>query len=170
MSEQQAKRNRLRKTAYAGVLAAFVFVGTELHVPTAIGHVNLGDVVILLSSYILGPFAAFPAAIGSATADLIGGYAQYVLPTFIIKGLMGLIAGLILRKGAGDKVSLPRKLIAAVIAEIIMVAGYFVVEAFFMYGVGAAAASIIPNCIQALAAIIGAIPLTYVKAFDKVRL
>ena len=171
MSEQQIKRNSLRKIAYAGVLAAFVFVGTELHVPTAIGHVNLGDLVILISSYILGPFAFLPAAIGSATADLIGGYAQYVLPTFIIKGLMGLVAGLVFRRDAEGKVSLPRKLIGAVIAELIMVAGYFAFESLpFMYGVSAALGSVVPNLIQAAAAIIGAIPLTYVKAFDKVRL
>ena len=53
----------LKKTAYAGVLAALIFVGTELHIPTAIGHINLGDLVILVSSYILGPFAFLPAAI-----------------------------------------------------------------------------------------------------------
>ena len=33
----------LKKIAYAGVLTALIFVGTELHIPTAIGHINLGD-------------------------------------------------------------------------------------------------------------------------------
>ena len=62
----EKNRNNLKKIAYAGVLAALVFVGTELHIPTAIGHINLGDLVILVSSYILGPFAFVPAAIGSS--------------------------------------------------------------------------------------------------------
>lgn len=171
MSEQQAKRNSLRKTAYAGVLAAFVFIGTELHVPTAIGHVNLGDLIILVSAFIMGPFALVPAAIGSALADLLAGYGQYVLPTFIIKGLMGFTAGLLLRKNKEGKVSLPRKLIAGITAEAIMVAGYFAFESLpFMYGTAAALGSVVPNLIQAGAAIAGAIPLMYVKAFDKVRL
>ena len=167
MSDQ---RKHLRKIAFAGVFAAFIFLGTEIHVPTAIGHVNLGDLIILVSSYILGPFAAIPAAIGSALADLLAGYAQYVAPTFMIKGLMGLVAGLIMRRKPHDKVSLPRKLIAAVTAEAIMIAGYFAFESLpFMYGVTAAIGSLVPNLIQAAAAIIGAIPLTYIKSFNNVR-
>ena len=65
MSNRNKNKNNLKTIAYAGVLAALVFVGTELHIPTAIGYINLGDLVILLSSYILGPLALLPAAIGS---------------------------------------------------------------------------------------------------------
>ena len=167
MSDQ---RKHLRKITFAGIFAAFIFIGTEIHVPTAIGHVNLGDVVILVSAFILGPIAAIPAAIGSALADLLAGYAQYIAPTFIIKGLMGLVAGLIMRRKTHDKVSLPRKLIAAVTAEAIMIGGYFAFESLpFMYGVTAATGSLIPNLIQATAAIVGAIPLTYIKSFSNVR-
>ena len=63
MSNNIKYKNNLRKIAYSGVLAALVFIGTELHIPTAIGHINLGDLVILVSAYILGPVAFFPAAI-----------------------------------------------------------------------------------------------------------
>ena len=82
--KENNNRNNLKKVAYAGVLAALVFIGTELHIPTAIGHINLGDLVILVSSYILGPLAFFPAAIGSTLADLLAGYPQYAVATFII--------------------------------------------------------------------------------------
>ena len=167
MSDQ---RRHLRKITFAGILAAFIFVGTEIHVPTAIGHVNLGDVVILVSAYILGPIAAIPAAVGSALADLLAGYPQYIAPTFIIKGLMGLVAGLILRRKPDHKVPFLKRLLAALIAEAIMIGGYFAFESLpFMYGVTAAIGSLIPNLIQAAAAIIGAIPLTYIKSFDNVR-
>ena len=165
MSDQ---RKHLRKITFAGILAAFIFIGTEIHVPTAIGHVNLGDVVILVSAFILGPIAAIPAAIGSALADLLAGYPQYIAPTFIIKGLMGLVAGLIMRRKPHGNVSLPRKLIAAVVAESIMIGGYFAFESL-MYGVTAATGSLIPNLIQATAAIVGAIPLTYIKSFNNVK-
>ena len=167
MSDQ---RKHLRKITFAGILAAFIFIGTEIHVPTAIGHVNLGDVVILVSAFILGPIAAIPAAIGSALADLLAGYPQYIAPTFIIKGLMGLVAGLIMRRKQGDKVPFIKRLIAAVVAEAIMIGGYFAFESLpFMYGVTAAIGSLIPNLIQATAAIVGAIPLTYIKSFSNVR-
>jgi uncharacterized membrane protein len=165
MSDQ---RRHLRKITFAGILAAFIFVGTEIHVPTAIGHVNLGDVVILLSGYILGPIAAVPAAIGSALADLLAGYPQYIAPTFIIKGLMGLVAGLIMRRKPDHKVPFIKRLVAALIAEAMMIGGYFAFESL-MYTTPAAIGSLIPNLIQAAAAMIGAIPLTYIKSFDNVR-
>ena len=40
MDNSKRNRNNLKKIAYAGVLTALVFVGTEIHIPTAIGHVN----------------------------------------------------------------------------------------------------------------------------------
>lgn len=162
MSIDNSKHN-LRIIAYSGVLAALVFTGTMIHVPTAIGHINLGDPVILISSYIMGPWGALPAAVGAALSDLISGYPQYVIPTFIIKGIMGLVAGLIMKTSGAGKVPLIRKISASLVAEAIMVAGYFAFESLpFMYGVTAAIGSIIPNLIQAGAAIIGAIPLTFV--------
>ena len=171
MSSKDKNRNNLKKIAYAGVLAALIFVGTELHIPTAIGHINLGDLMILVTSYIMGPFAFVPAAIGSTLADLLAGYPQYAVATFLIKGVMGLVAGLLLKRNAQRKVSLGRKLSASFIAELIMIAGYFAFESLpFMYGVEAALGSVIPNGIQASAAIVGAVPLMYVKLFDKYQL
>jgi uncharacterized membrane protein len=171
MSNKDKNRNNLRKIAYAGVLAALVFVGTELHIPTAIGHINLGDFVILLSSYIMGPFAFVPAALGSTLADLLAGYPQYAVATFRIKGFMGLVAGLLLKRNAQGGVSLGRKLSVSFITELIMIAGYFAFESLpFMYGVEAALGSVIPNGIQASAAIVGAVPLMYVKVFDRYQL
>ena len=168
MNDNLKYKNNLRRIAYSGVLAALVFVGTELHIPTAIGHINLGDLVILVSAYILGPVAFLPAAIGSTLADLLAGYPQYAAATFLIKGIMGLVAGILLKRNAQKKVSLARKLSASFIAEIIMIAGYFAFESLpFMYGVEAALGSVIPNGIQASAAIVGAVPLMYVKLFDR---
>ena len=170
MSIKEKNKKNLRKIAYAGVLAALTFVGTELHIPTAIGHINLGDLVILVSAYILGPFAFIPAAIGSTLADLIAGYPQYAVATFLIKGVMGFVAGLLLKRDSEGKVSLGRKLSASFAAEVIMIAGYFAFESLpFMYGVAAALGSVIPNSIQASAAIVGAVPLMYLKPFAVVR-
>jgi len=53
--------------------------------------------MIYLSVIILGPFfGAFAAGVGSMLADLLSGYAQYAVPTLIIKSIMALIMGLIL--------------------------------------------------------------------------
>ena len=156
---------KLRKVAICGLMAAFVFVATQIRIPTAIGYINLGDPVILISSFILGPIAFFPAAIGSALSDLLAGYAQYIIPTFIIKGLMGYVAGVALRK---FEITVLKKIIIGVIAEIIMIAGYFIFEALpFMYGPAAAAGSLFFNFIQGVAAVVIFVPVTSIPAVKK---
>ena len=156
-----SSRSNLRLIALCGIFAALVFIGTELKIPTAIGYMNLGDGVILIASYFLGPAAFFPAAIGSALGDLIAGYPVYIAPTFVIKGLMGITAAIIMAKSHGKKAAgFILRLLAGIAAELIMVGGYFVFE-MFMYGQEAAAGSVVFNLIQAGVAIVIAIPMTY---------
>lgn len=151
-------RTNILKLTVAGVFTALVLLSTQLKVPTAIGYANMGDGVILLASYLLGPAAFFPAAIGSALADLMAGYAPYIPATFVIKGLMGLAAGFIMKN---EKVTVIRRLIAFIAAEAIMVAGYFAFEALpFMYGPAAAAGSILFNLGQGAVGILVAMLLT----------
>ncbi len=160
-SFKNRSRSHMRIVAECGILAALVFIGTELRIPTALGFMNLGDGVILIASYFLGPYAFFPAAIGSALGDLIAGYPVYIAPTFVIKGLMGLAASLIMARSAGKKaLGILIRIAAGIAAELIMVSGYFAFEAL-MYGVEAASGSVLFNLIQAGVAILLAIPLTY---------
>jgi uncharacterized membrane protein len=164
MSDNPRKNNtrsKLRIIAECGILAALVFIGTELRIPTALGFINLGDGVILIASYFIGPAAFFPAAIGSALGDLIAGYPVYIAPTFIIKGLMGLVAALIMSRSTGKNgLSILVRAGAGLIAELIMVGGYFSFESV-MYGVEAALGSVAFNLIQGAVAIVLAIPLTF---------
>lgn len=155
------KKSNLRKIAIGGILAAFVFIGTELHIPTAIGFMNLGDAVILLAAYLVGPAAILPAALGSALGDLLAGYPVYIIPTFVIKGLMALVAALVFGNHHGKKPAFIKRLTAGLASEAVMIAGYFIFEVF-LYGIVSASGSILFNLIQAAAAIIVAIPLTYV--------
>lgn len=161
-SSKTKARSKLRLTALCGIFAALVFIGTQIRIPTAIGYINLGDGVILIASYFIGPAAFFPGAIGSALSDLIAGYPMYIAPSFLIKGLMGLAAALIMNVSHGKKAALGFviRLAACLGAELIMVGGYFVFEALY-YDVAAAAGSVVFNLIQAGAAIVIAIPLTY---------
>lgn len=168
MSENERKtRSKLRVIAVCGIFSAFVFIATELRIPTAIGHINLGDCVILVASYFIGPASFFPAAIGSALGDLIAGYPYYMAPSFIIKGIMGLVAALIMGrshdKGVGGVLI---RILAATVAEMIMIGGYFAFETV-MYGMEAALGSVVFNLIQAGVAIIVAVPLTYAIKLKK---
>ena len=142
---RRSSQKALLRLTVSGVFAALIFVATfVIKIPTTIGYANMGDGVILFASYLLGPLAFFPAAIGSALADLLAGYPVYIPATFVIKGLMGLVAGFIMKR---TDVSLPRKIFAFVIAEGIMVSGYFLFETA-LYHLVYSLTSIIPNLIQ----------------------
>jgi uncharacterized membrane protein len=150
MTDPKSPRNTTRMVAYGGMLAALVLVVTRfsaMPIMNGQGYLNLGDVTILFAAALMGPAAAIPAALGSAMADLWAGYVLYAPATFVIKGLVALIAGLIVSKPG---VSLIRKIIGLVLAELVMAAGYLVFEIVFLkLGVTVAFFDLTFNLIQA---------------------
>lgn len=141
------RNGRVMKLAMGGVLAALILLATvafRLPVPIAQGYVHLGDGVIFLAALLLGPYAALAAGIGSALADLLAGYILYMAPSFMIKAMMGLVVGSFARKG--DQL---RNAMLFVLAELVMVFGYFVFE-LFMYGFAGAVAALLPNAVQGI--------------------
>lgn len=86
--------------------------------------------------------------IGSALADLLGGYFIYVPITLAIKGLVALSSGILYQHmGKYFKSHYPSVILGG-IADIILVAGgYFLCESI-MYGVAGASASVPANLIQ----------------------
>ena len=145
------KKLSVRQLTLCGVMAALVFVMTyfpKVPVPVTGGYVHLGDGAIFLAVLLLGPLGIPAAAIGSGLSDLIGGYMLYVLPTVIIKALVALIAWKLYRKGHAVSAA-----IAFVLAEAVMVLGYFAFECFTA-GAAAAAAAILPNVIQGVAGVV----------------
>lgn len=143
-------RKQIRMVAYGGILTALVLVATMyLQIPNGQGgNLNLGDGIIFASALIMGPFAGIVAAIGSLLADLFT-YPQYAPATLIIKGLMGLIAGILLKKG---KKSYVFSALIFTLCELIMIGGYFGYECF-LFGLPVGLASIPANVIQGLAGI-----------------
>ena len=151
------KKLNVQKLTLCGVMAALVFVMTyfpKIPVPVTGGYVHLGDGAIFLSVLLLGPLGIPAAAVGSMLSDLIGGYMVYVLPTFLIKGLVALVAWKLCRK---DQPLLA--LLSFLLAEAVMVLGYFLLE-WALYGVASAAAAIGPNVVQG----IDAVPADYAPA------
>lgn len=158
------KQSHLTNLVTASLLAALCCIATfiKLAITPTGGYVNLGDVVIILAAFLLSPlYAALAAGIGSMLADILMGYAQYAPGTLVTKALMALFAGLLLC--AVRKLSDKNKLLsvifivlAAVCAEAVMVAGYFVFEAFVLgYGPAGALGSVLPNVFQGIAGIVG---------------
>lgn len=149
------KKKTLVKLCVTGMFAAFICVATMLiRIPMPIcGYVNFGDCFIILAALILGPVYGFAAGgIGSALADLLAGYAQYIPGTFVIKGLIAVAAALIahavLKKSAARH--LAGCAAGAICGELIMVGGYFLYEAAVLgYGIAGAFTSVAGNAVQA---------------------
>lgn len=91
----------IRKYVLTGLMTALVFILTfiiKIPVPYTSGYIHLGDSMIYISVIVLGPFlGAFASGVGSMLSDILGGYAQYALPTLIIKSIMALCMGFILK-------------------------------------------------------------------------
>jgi len=105
------------------------------------GYVNLGDCIVLLSAWLLGPWYGMAAAgVGSAMADLLLGYAHYVPGTLTVKALMALLCGLTARQGG----NLFRRALGGMAAEIWMTAGYFAYSGLLL-GKGLGAAASVPG-------------------------
>lgn len=144
---------RVRKIVFASLFAALCCVATmAIRIPTPLGgYIHAGDAVVVLAAFLLGPlWGALAAGIGSGLADIVSGYVLYAPGTMIIKAAVALIAGALLRAAFIKKQSL-RALLAGVISEVFMVAGYLFYEAVIL-GFGTAAVANIPmNSIQAVA-------------------
>lgn len=112
----------LKKLIYTSLMIAVVFVATILiAIPMPLGYVNLGDAAIYIASALLGPQMGFLAgAIGSALGDYYYGYFIYMIPTFLVKGTMGLVSGYFFKKN--------KPLKAVILGCSIMVGGYYVSE------------------------------------------
>jgi uncharacterized membrane protein len=90
----------IKKIVLTGLMTALVFLATSIiKIPSTHGYIHFGDGFIFLSVLILGPFyGAFASGVGSMLADLFSQFAQWALPTLIVKSLMALAMGLIIRQ------------------------------------------------------------------------
>ena len=146
---------KLVMTALFAALACVATMSIRIPTPGTNGYIHPGDAVVILSGIILGPaYGLLAGGIGSAMADLLGGYFVYVPITFVIKGLIAVLAGLIYQKAGKPKTSRYVCVVLGGIVDIVLVAGgYFLCEAF-MYGAAGAAASIPANIIQGVGGLV----------------
>lgn len=150
---KETTNKRLIKVVISAMFAALTCVATMIiRVPTVgtAGYVNIGDTVVLLCAWMIGGvYGALAAGIGSGLADLLAGYAQYVPGTFVIKFLMAFVAFLIFNAiSKKEKLKPLAYIVSGIVAEVVMVLGYFAFESTLLgYGL-AAAASIGSNAIQ----------------------
>ena len=154
----------MKQLILVGVTAAFAtlaFLGTtiiRIPIPASGGYFNLGDTFVMAAALLYGPLVGgLVGAIGPAMADAVG-FPQFILATAVVKGVEGLLIGLLAGKG-----SRPLRVVFALgVGVIVLVGGYYVFEAFLypllarsipFFGVtdaAAALAELVPNLLQGL--------------------
>lgn len=146
---------KIKEMVLTALGMALVFVATMyIKVPNALdGYFNLGDGFILLFASFLSPAASFFAGgLGSALADVAGGYAYYFIPTLIIKGAEAVAVSWLIQK-YGEKVRIP----AYALGSVIMVAGYFLAKWYLKGSAVVALAGIPENIVQSAVGVVIAI-------------
>ena len=155
------RNQKVLKIVICAMFAALACVATMvIQFPSPMnGYVNLGDCVVLLGAFILGPvYGAAAGGIGSMLADIFSGYAHYAPGTLIIKAVMAFVAAIIFKQLKNKTLS---SVLGAVAAEVIMVLGYFA-YAGMLLGKGIAAAASIPgNLVQAAVGIVVSVVLYF---------
>ncbi len=138
------KKSTTKNLAFAGMFTALTAVFTMIHIPLAIGNINFGDAVILMSAACLPlPYAVIASGVGAALADVFTGYVSYAPFTLIVKALVAVVAFFMLKGLKNLKPALKYPL-SAIPAELLMAGGYFVVNAGLDNWQFSAVASAIP--------------------------
>ena len=153
------KRIDLRTICMIGVLAAVCFAGNAIRImlPMSIGGTSaftLGNITGVLSGLLMGPVGGLASGLGAALYDCTNpAYIEEMPLTFLNKGAMGLVAGLVAYFGLakkGDTLTAPsyrRYVAAAALGTLTYYALYFVkcyfYNGLFIQGLEPAAALLI---------------------------
>ena len=122
-----------QELVFTALMTALVFVATYLpHIPIPLGYAHLGDAVIFLLALLAPRRAALLAAcIGSALADLLGGFALWVIPTLVIKFVMAEIVYRMAR--SGGQIGGRAHVISALLASSIWMAAAYTLAGAVLY-------------------------------------
>lgn len=169
-------KNDVRKMTYTALFTAIICVLTIIvKIPSVNGYLNLGDCGVYTAAVIGGPFiGAFAGGVGSAAADLISGYAMWVLPTFIIKGVMGGVVGYAAKRYSFGKLVSVKNLLAMMLTGMWMVVGYYFADVLVFgetaSGFIAALWAMVPNVVQTTVGILAANILLSALSKTKINL
>ena len=153
----------IRELIQIGLMSALVYVATAaINVPIGPGGViHLGDSMVFVAAILLGwKNAAISGAIGMTIFDLLSPYAIWAPYTFVIKGIMGAIAGLISHSSKRNGKSFVWNIIAIIISGVWMITGYYFAEAIIYSNILSPLASIPANFFQIAGGAVIAIPLS----------
>lgn len=156
----RSSSKKLISLIYCALAIAMVTLSTMIiKIPAIKGYINFGDIFIFSIAVLLGRKTGCAAgAIGSALADFMLGYAIFAPGSFLIKGLEGLICGIINEKIGSNSHKVRTLAIGTTCGALIMIAGYFLYETI-IFGFPLALASIPGNLLQGGVSAVAAVPV-----------
>lgn len=143
--------SKVKEIVQLGLLSALTFVATmAIHVPSLNGGVvHLGDSMIFLTAVVFGGrYAAISGAIGMTLFDILSGYSVWAPYTFVIKAVMGFIAGSIAYAGGSKGKNVYKNALGMLLAGIWMIGGYYLAEVMISGNWVSPVASMTGNVIQ----------------------
>jgi uncharacterized membrane protein len=146
-----------RVLAVTAVMTAIVFVLTSMvRVPTpAKGYIHLGDAGIFFGAFAFGPWVgAAVGGLGTALADISGGYPQWAIFSFLIHGLQGWIVGWLAERRSG----VAGLALATAVGGAVVVVGYLF-AGILLSGLGAAIGELPLNIVQVVGGAVLGVPL-----------
>ncbi len=147
------------------VILAAMFVAVTLAISIGIppipipgthGNFNLCDGGILISALLLGPrVGGVVGALSGFLLDILTGYSNYAIFSFIVHGLEGLVAGWIKNRSTKKYIDT----VAVLVAAVVMVVGYFFADSL-LYTFYAGFTGLFTNTIQGLVGAVLALVIT----------
>ena len=90
------RRNNTFRMCFIGLMAAIVFVVNYFRIPFMGTQLHMTNALCVLCGLLFGPGAGFLAAgLGSGLYDIVAGWGAECIITFVNKGAIALVAGLI---------------------------------------------------------------------------
>ena len=160
--------SNIRDIVQMGLLSALTFVAAwAIHIPYGNGGViHLGDSMIFLTAVVFGRrYAAVSGALGMTMFDILSGFSIWAPYTFVIKAVMGLIAGSLAFEGGYRGSSVIRNFAGMLLAGIWALLGYYAAEAIITWNIVQPIFSILGNVIQVSAGM--AIAFVIITAIKK---
>ena len=122
-------RNKTFRICFIGLMAAIVFVVNYFRIPFMGTQLHMTNALCVLCGLLFGPSAGFLAAgIGSGLYDIVAGWGAECIITFINKGAIALVAGLIgyraARKDAPSTADHVKVIVGSVLGALTYVALY----------------------------------------------
>jgi uncharacterized membrane protein len=140
------------------VLLATMFINIRLPISINGGLIHLGNVPLVATAILFGKRkGAIAGAFGMGLFDVLSGWMLWAPFTFVIRGVMGFVIGLIAERRQGK--SLLLNLLAVFTGGAWIVAGYYITEVILYQSFISPITSIPGNLIQVVTALAIGVPL-----------